>query len=207
MSFHSRAWHEHSYTRWWYTGFIFNRLPYLFSMVDSTIVENQNTTWPWVGVSQWDLDFTSWVYIQRGKQIHTTNSCKNSWNFSLVTEPSMMSCAMMPSRVIIGRIENLLPCTKHFRWTHLLPWCDQPVCLFDVLSSLCTSSPNISMSGLGTSSMIQFMNITQSHSLHSNSLLETSLCVKWSHWRVRYKVVIDALTPWHGSNCSWISSK
>jgi hypothetical protein len=49
-------------------------------------------------------------------------------------------------RVMMGRMKNLLPHTQHFLWTHPLPCCDQPVCLFDVLSFLYTLSLNISIS-------------------------------------------------------------
>jgi hypothetical protein len=66
---------------------------------------------------------------------------------------------MMPSSVIMGRIENLFPCTKHFLWTHGVPHRDQPLRLLDILSSLLASSPNMNISGLGTSSAMQFMYI------------------------------------------------
>ena len=174
----------------------------VISMVNLIVVENQNTTQVWVGISQQYLDFPSLVYTQKGKHIHTTNLCENSWNLSLIMEPSTMLL-----RVKIERMENHLLHKKHFLWIRLLLCHDQPMCLFDVLSSLCTSSLNINMSGSGTSSAIQFKNIAQSHLLCSNALLETSLCVKWSCRRVQHKVVIDALTLWQECNCSWILSK
>ena len=102
----------------------------------------------------------------------------------------------VPSRVMMGRMKNLLPHTQHFLWTHPLPCYDQPVCLFDVLSFLYALSLNISMSGSGTSSVIQFMNITQSHPLCSNALPETS---DWwsSGGGSRHPIVEHGDQMWH----------
>ena len=113
----------------------------------------------------------------------------------------------MPSRVRIGSMENLFPCTKHFLCTHLDPLRDQPVCLFDILSSLCTSSPNMSISGSVTRSAIRFIYTACRRSLCSSAFPETSLWVKWSRWRVCVRVGIDTFTLWQESSCSWISSR
>jgi hypothetical protein len=40
-----------------------------------------------------------------------------------------MSCAMMPSKVMIGKIVDFFPIMKHFLCTHLAPLQDHPICL------------------------------------------------------------------------------
>ena len=113
----------------------------------------------------------------------------------------------MPSRVRIGSMENLFPHTKRFLCTHLDPHRDQPVHLIDVLSSLCASSPNMSISGSVTRSNIRFIYTAHRWSLHSSAFPETSLWVKWSRWRVHVRVGIDTFTLQQESSCSWILSR
>ena len=178
------------------THFILDKLSNFFSVMDAAIIENKNTARPQIRISEGNLNSRLAVKTQGILNwLNTTSSRKKSTNFPVVTEPSMMSCAMMPSSVIMGRIENLFPRTKHFLWTHRVPRRDQPLHLLDVLSSLLASSPNMNISGLGTSSVMRFMYIAGSRSLHSRALPKTSLFVKCSRRRVCVRVGIDTLTP------------
>ena len=191
-----------------HTCFVFDKLSNFFSVMDVAMIENKNTVGTWVGIGEGNLNFRLDVKTQGMLNwLSTTSSRKKLTNFSVVTEPSIISCVMILSSVMIGRIENLLPHMKHFLWTHHVPCWDQPLHLLDVLSSLLASSPNMNISGLGTSSAMWFMYIARSQSSRSRALPKMSLFVKWSWRRVRIRVDIDTLTPWCESSCSWISSR
>jgi hypothetical protein len=97
------------------TRFVFDKLPNFFSVMDAAIIENKNTAGTWVGIGERNLNSRLDVKTQGMLNwLSTTSSRKNLTNFSVVTEPSIISCAMIPSSVMMGRIENLLPRTKHF---------------------------------------------------------------------------------------------
>jgi hypothetical protein len=98
-----------------HTRFVFDKLSNFFSVMDATIIENKNTAGTWVGIGEGNLNSRLDVKTQGMLNwLSTTSSRKKLTNFSVVTEPSIISCAMIPSSVMIGRIENLLPRTKHF---------------------------------------------------------------------------------------------
>ena len=110
-----------------------------------------------LGIGVWHLVENQQQEYKETRLSHTTSSCRKSTKLSLVTEPSMISFAVILSNVRIGRIENLLPWTKHFPWIQCILLCGQPLHLLDVLSSFEASSPNTSISRLGARSASQFV--------------------------------------------------
>ena len=111
----------------------------------------------WHRIGEWYLVENQQQEYKETRLSHTKSACRKSTNLSLVTEPSMISCAIIPSNVRIGRIENLLSQTKHFLWTQYIPLHDQLLRLLDVLSSFEDSSSNISISGSGARLASWFM--------------------------------------------------
>ena len=97
------------------TCFIFDKLSNFFSVMDAAIIENKNTVGTWVGIGEGNLNSRLDVKTQGMLNwLSTTSSHKKLTNFSVVTEPLIISCVMILSSVMMGRIENLLPHIKHF---------------------------------------------------------------------------------------------
>ena len=95
--------------------FIFDKLLNFFSVMDVAIIENKNTVGTWVGIGGGNINSRLDVKTQGMLNlISTTSLCKKLTNFLVVTEPLIISCVMILSSVMMGRIENLLPHIKHF---------------------------------------------------------------------------------------------
>ena len=133
------------------------------------------------------------------------SSSKNWRNWSLVTNPSIISYVIILSGVRMGRIKYCCPQIKHFCWTHLVPHNDQPHLHAEVHSFFTASSPNINMFGFSTKSAIQFIKIAPCSIFCSSAQPETSLFERCKQQKVCISVEIDICVPCHVRSCSWIS--
>jgi hypothetical protein len=89
-----------------HTSFVLDKCPDFVSMVDATVVQNEYTPRSriWIGERYLVLPRSA-MKSEANRQVHTTFSLKNSTNLSEVTDPSMMSHVINPSRVRTGRME------------------------------------------------------------------------------------------------------
>jgi hypothetical protein len=84
-----------------HTTLLDNTLSKLFIMMDTAIIEDNNTFFHWIWIELWGL--LKWTKEMRTSL--TTCSWINVKNLSFITEPLKMSRAMIPSVVKAGRIE------------------------------------------------------------------------------------------------------
>jgi len=85
------------------TCFVFDKLAHLFCMMYVAVINNENTAWTRIRISEWNLQH-GWVRVEvkLKPKLHTTSFSQKHTNFSDVTEPSMMSYVIIPSMVRIG---------------------------------------------------------------------------------------------------------
>jgi hypothetical protein len=88
---------------------LFNKLPYLVSMMDTAVIEYKYAMRPWEWISEGYLNYRTVCLVPDMMNLEakpcTTFSCKNCTNLSDFTEPSTISHVIRPSRVSTGRIE------------------------------------------------------------------------------------------------------
>ena len=130
--------------------FIFDKLSYFFSMVNVAIIQNENASRPRVGICEGNLVFMLDFKHNKCKNKCTTSLQRNCTKCSKFTDPGMISYAMIPSNVRIGRIENRCPWIKCRLCTHLLPTNDHPLVRAEAFLLRTASSVKMSISGLGT---------------------------------------------------------
>ena len=132
----------------------------------------------------------------------TTFSRRNLTKIAEVTEPQMMSCAIMPSNVRTGRIENRCPRTKQRLWKQRAPSNDQPILRLGFFLFLAASSIHMTIAGSVTISAKRFINIDRSRSFRSNALIETVLREKCNRRSDLRSVGIEIEDPRRQSSSS-----